>query len=91
MELKPDDIEMRNALAAIYLRLGRLGEAEDQWRNVLKLQIRNAAALKGLGMVLVATGRGPQAVGVLQHALELEPRNAADDVPLAQACLAARQ
>ena len=91
LEMNPEDVEGHHELAKIYYTLGRLREATDQWREVLRRRPYHPAAAKGMGMVLVDVGRGADAVGLLQVAVAAAPRDLQARVYKASAHLAAKQ
>ncbi|HET9552531.1 MAG TPA: tetratricopeptide repeat protein, partial [Anaeromyxobacteraceae bacterium] len=66
-------------------RAGRLAEGERHLRTALALQETSLARTQ-LGNVLLAEGRGPEALAQYQRALELAPRNAEALLRLAKAC-----
>jgi tetratricopeptide (TPR) repeat protein len=55
----------RLLLAAIYTRLGRSSEAEDQWRAVLKLDPASTAALDGLSNSIIDRSDPTAAINLL--------------------------
>jgi len=55
----------RLLLAAVFKHLGRAGEAEDQWRAVLRLDPASAAALDGLSNSLIDRNDPTAAVDLL--------------------------
>jgi tetratricopeptide (TPR) repeat protein len=52
-----------------------LGEAEAAYRRVLGLDPRNGGAALNLGVLLLKSGRGREAVGLLQRAVALQPES----------------
>ncbi len=75
IEIDPDDVAAHNELAKMYHTLGRFGEAGGEWQEVLKRQPGNAVAAKGLGMLLVKSGHGADAIPYLQAALTVVPQD----------------
>jgi 4-amino-4-deoxy-L-arabinose transferase-like glycosyltransferase len=59
----------------VHKRLGHLAEAEACYRAALAAGGESVELLNNLGNLLLQTGRGPEAVPLLQRALELEPGN----------------
>jgi tetratricopeptide (TPR) repeat protein len=57
-------------------RRGRLREAEQAYRDILRVDPGNAAALHYLGVVLTRTGRPDEAIAAIQAAIELKPGSA---------------
>ena len=65
---------MSDLKAAIELhQKGRLAEAEAGYRAVLAAEPDQPFALNLLGILLNATGRGPEAAGLLEKAVALRP------------------
>lgn len=60
--------EVLSALGSANLGLGRLGQAEDLLRRATKAEPDNPAAWNNLGVVLMETGRFPEAVQVFRRA-----------------------
>jgi tetratricopeptide (TPR) repeat protein len=75
IELNPDDLSTHHELAKIYHSLNRLREAFEEWKIILERQPGNAAAAKGLGMVLVKSGHGADAIPYLRVALAAAPQD----------------
>lgn len=65
--------EVKSALAQANIALGRLGQAERLLRDVVEDRPRDARALNNLGVVLLETGRVPEANRVFRAAFALEP------------------
>ena len=63
-------------LAKRHHREGRLGEAEQAYRQALVEQPDAAEALYGLGLVLFAGGKAGEALPLVQRAVASEPRRA---------------
>jgi tetratricopeptide (TPR) repeat protein len=55
-QLKPQDPEVLNALAAIHLRRGQSDEALALWLQVVDVAPRNKRALRGLNLLRAASG-----------------------------------
>lgn len=67
--LTPDVV---TSIGAANLGLGRLGQAEKQFRDVLKENPDRPDALNNLGVVLLETNRTPEAVQVFRKAYALD-------------------
>ena len=52
LRLRPDDVEARDRLAALYARTGRPDDARRQWERVLELDPARLEARQGLGRLL---------------------------------------
>jgi len=63
---------MRVSLADLWLRLGHLKEAEEQFRAALAINKRTASAYRGLGDVSLARGARDEAAASYRRALELD-------------------
>jgi tetratricopeptide (TPR) repeat protein len=61
------------ALAAEHQKEGRLTEAEQLFRRVLRHNPRNIDALRLLALIVVKAGREAEAEGLLQRAISLAP------------------
>jgi len=74
----PQDGRGWDVLAPIYMRLGRLPQAETAYRNAIRLLGSTAARQAGLGQVLFAQAGGivtAEAQSAFQAVLEFEPGN----------------
>ena len=74
----PDDGKGWDILAPIYLRSGRLGDAELAWRNAMRLQGVTAERVIGLGETLVQNNQGivtEDARAAFQEGARLDPKN----------------
>jgi tetratricopeptide (TPR) repeat protein len=91
IESNRDDVDACHELAKMYHRLGRLQEAFDEWREVVARQPSNAAAAKGLGVVLVKGGHGAEAIPYLKLSLAVAPQDLEAREYLVFAHLAASQ
>lgn len=72
----PDDGHGWDVLAPVYLRLGRVAEAVNAYRNAIRLAGATAAREAGLGEALAAAGGGmvsAEARAAFERALALEP------------------
>ena len=66
------NIDALNLAAACALALGRPGEAEQRWREVLRRQPGHAASWNNLGILLQGAGREDQARDAYRQALALQ-------------------
>jgi Flp pilus assembly protein TadD len=66
-------------------RAGRLAEAESAYRAILEGSPEDGAVRRGLGLLLIQSGRGAEAVDVLQPVVESQP-----DAELLNTCGAAQ-
>jgi predicted CXXCH cytochrome family protein len=57
-------------------RLGRMGEAEEQFRAVLRSSPENGEAYYSLGLLLAESGRLPDSAAALRQAARLMPKRA---------------
>ena len=85
----PRDPRVRNDLATVYRRQGRLNEALSQFRKAVKLDPRNAPGFAGIGSALHDLGRFDEAVRAFAEASRHAPDLAAPYLGLGRA-LAAR-
>lgn len=67
----------RALTADALLKLGRFGEASQEYEVITKAQPTRAAAWSDLGIALAQSGRSDRAVEALTRAVDLDPRNAA--------------
>jgi tetratricopeptide (TPR) repeat protein len=72
-------------LGDTYLDLGRVGEAQAAFARALALQPDSAAALFGAGRAALARQAYGDAIGHLEHALQVDPRATVINYPLAMA------
>ncbi|MCH9649427.1 MAG: sulfatase-like hydrolase/transferase [Deltaproteobacteria bacterium] len=75
VSLDPDGPEIRLALAHAFIQEKRLPEAEQQWMELLRLQPRREEAWVNLGNTLGMQGKGKEAVGAFQRAVEIDSEN----------------
>lgn len=73
----PDDGAAQHNLGAVYLRLGRLHEAAERFRESLKLRPNSAETHLYLGYALQETGSDTEAIACWHDALRIAPNNAA--------------
>lgn len=84
----PGDGNGWNVLAPVYFRLGRLQDAEQAYRNAIRILGPDAERMNGLGETLVVRSDGivtEDAQMAFQAALKLEPNNPRADFYLALA------
>ncbi len=74
--LQPNLPGDRYDLGSALLMVGRIGEAEDQFREAVRLDGTNAEAWHSLGATLLRQGRPEDAVQAFQSALALTPGQA---------------
>jgi Flp pilus assembly protein TadD len=65
---------LRLGLAELLLDAGQAGEAEAEYRTILKQDPAFAPALAGLGAVLIRRGALEEASAALRRALGVDPR-----------------
>ena len=84
----PGDGNGWNVLAPVYFRIGRLQDAEQAYRNAIRILGPDAERMNGLGETLVVRNDGivtEDAQMAFQAALKLEPNNPRADFYLALA------
>ncbi|MFN3321023.1 MAG: c-type cytochrome biogenesis protein CcmI [Allorhizobium sp.] len=84
----PGDGNGWNVLAPVYFRIGRLQDAEQAYRNAIRILGPDAERMNGLGETLVVRSDGivtEDAQMAFQAALKLEPNNPRADFYLALA------
>jgi tetratricopeptide (TPR) repeat protein len=72
--LKPDFAEAWNKRATVHYMLDDYSESLSDIRQALLLEPRHFGALSGLGIILDASGRKPDALKALRRALEINPQ-----------------
>ena len=85
--LSPQEEEGHTNLAASLLRLGRIDQALDQFRNALAVAPKDYTANHNLGEFYIQTGKIAQAVPLLARAQELKPNDYGNSYDLATAQL----
>lgn len=70
----PDSAPAHNNLGFARWQQGRLPEAEEQFRQTIRIDSANAEAHNNLGNVLLGEGRYPEAIAQGEEALSLKPR-----------------
>jgi len=83
--LAPDRAPVRASLAAALRRKGSLPEAEREYREALRADPAWLPALRGLGVLLLATDRSADAVEPLRTALAAAPADSDTLLALARA------
>lgn len=68
-----DDLQTLYATAAEHLKVGRLYEAEQLYRNILGMMPMSDAALHGLGLIAYQAGKPSLAVELIQRAVAIQP------------------
>jgi len=71
-----DDVEARCEQGRIFRASGRLGLAEQAFREALAIDPAFAPAASGLGQTLYDLGRSSEALDFFEQALQAEPNNA---------------
>jgi tetratricopeptide (TPR) repeat protein len=71
VNLKPDSVDARNALGTALKESGQLGEAEKQFREILKSDPNSVEALNHLAEILAAQKLYSAAIGYWDKALSL--------------------
>jgi len=69
----PDTPLLRQRLANLYVRVGKLDRALQEIDRVLAVEPENVEALELRGGILSALGRDDEAVATYQHVLTLDP------------------
>ncbi len=72
VRLAPDQMEPRLLLATIYEENGKRAEAEEQWKQALRMDPKSEAALEGLAGDLIARQNYAEAVKLLEPAARTE-------------------
>jgi tetratricopeptide (TPR) repeat protein/predicted AlkP superfamily phosphohydrolase/phosphomutase len=73
LKLKPDMLDARAQLAAIYAQMGRLGEAEKLAREVVQQLPKDGQSRLQLGVILAMQGKKEEAREAILKARELDP------------------
>lgn len=82
---KPDLLPARNALGTVLLETEKLGPAETEFREVIKLDPNNVYALDRLAHILSAQGRYVAAITFWNKAVAVEPADADMQIAVAVA------
>ena len=73
LEFNPNDISARLLLGAIYIRRNKFEEADAEYRHVITIDSRNAAAHDGLAQVALSLGHYRESALEADTALAIEP------------------
>ena len=73
IEVDPNDPELHDDVAVLYLGLGRAAEAVRHFEASVALQPSSASARFNLGTALMMSGRMDDAIGALRAAIERRP------------------
>jgi len=74
LEANPDNVEARYLLAVCGQLTGDLDLAEANFRDVIRRKPQHHQALHGLGLVLEARGRIPDAIDLWKKAVQVKPK-----------------
>jgi Tetratricopeptide repeat len=77
LRASPDDAELHDDVALLYLRLGRSADAVRHFAASAAMKPQSAAAQYNLGTALAAASRLDEAAVALRQALTINPRSAA--------------
>lgn len=81
VQLAPDQAQPRLLLATVYEKAGKHADAEEQWKQALRIDPKSETALEGLATDLIARQAYVDAVQLLHNA----PRTEALTIKLSQA------
>ncbi|MBI2840898.1 MAG: sulfatase-like hydrolase/transferase [Acidobacteria bacterium] len=70
--LAPTDVEIREALAAVYRDAGRLDAAERELREAVRIDPASDSAWNSLGMILGSVGRDEEARMCFEEAMRID-------------------
>jgi tetratricopeptide (TPR) repeat protein len=76
VELRPQDVDARNRLAAVLIHSDHAEQAADQLEAAIRIDPRHAPSRANLGVALIHLGRVDEAERELRLALELDPSHA---------------
>jgi tetratricopeptide (TPR) repeat protein len=76
VEINPRDIETRNKLGMVFIRMNKLQEAESQFAEVLKQAPRDFDAHNGMGLVKIKQRDYSAALPWIQKAISLSDSDA---------------
>ena len=85
VRLQPGENGPRNLAAVMLVALGRPSEAESHYRAALDLHVTDAVSLRGLGELLVNSGRAAEGFRYLDTAVSLNPDNPAAWIAMGKA------
>lgn len=71
LEFEPGNLEVRNRLGMVLFRRGKLDEAADQFREILRQDPANFHAMDGLGVVTLNTAQPENAAALFRQAIGL--------------------
>ena len=74
VDADPEKPMLRMGLAEVLVDAGQAGEAETEYREILKQHSAFAPALAGLGTLLLRRGQVEEAASALRRAVEVDPR-----------------
>ena len=74
IERRPEDLELYIALGTMFARSEKLDQARRQWRKALERDIEDAALCARLAQLFVLFEMPEDAEGLLERAIEIEPR-----------------
>jgi Flp pilus assembly protein TadD len=77
LRMSPDDTELHDDVALLYLGLGRPADAVRHFAASAAIKPQSASAYYNLGTALAATARLDEAAAALRQALKIDPRSAA--------------
>jgi len=73
--LQPDDHSLHLLRGAIYIELGRIADAENEFLDVADRDPRSTSAYHNLGLIYCATNQPDKAIQQFLRILQLEPGN----------------
>lgn len=74
-EIAPTDVDVREALAAVYRDAGRLEAAERELREAVRIDPSSDTAWNSLGMILGSVGRNDEAQKCFEEAMRIDDRD----------------
>jgi Flp pilus assembly protein TadD len=77
LRMSPDDTELHDDVALLYLGLGRPADAVRHFAASAAIKPQSATAYYNLGTALAAAARLDEAAAALRQALKIDPRSAA--------------
>ncbi len=75
LRVTPDDVELHDDVALLYLGLGRAAEAASHFKKSVALRPNSASAHFNLATALSVGGRFDEAIGEYERALALDPEH----------------
>lgn len=88
LEKMPGNNYIRTTYAMLLTRGGETGQAEQEWRTILRNDPSNSTALEQLIRACEQGGRAAEAATLMREGAEFQPRNIANNTRLAQSCAA---